>query len=100
MKVLVEHEKSISAVAISEDGKHVLTGDNDGQALLWSFKDGKSYKHFMRKIIKIVFLGAVVHKFTRHKTTIVAVEFANDSSIAITGTTFSFISIELFSCSL
>jgi WD40 repeat protein len=39
-KVLVEHEQSITAVAISEDGKHVLTGDKDGQAIIWSFKDG------------------------------------------------------------
>jgi hypothetical protein len=29
-------------VAISEDGKHVLTGDKDGQALIWSFKDGNT----------------------------------------------------------
>jgi len=29
-------------MAISEDGKHVLTGDKDGQAIIWSFKDGKS----------------------------------------------------------
>jgi WD40 repeat protein len=40
-KVLVEHEQSITALAISEDGKHVLTGDKDGQAIIWSFKDGK-----------------------------------------------------------
>jgi len=36
----VEHEYSVTAVAISEDGKHVLTGDSEGQAILWSFKDG------------------------------------------------------------
>ena len=56
-------------------------------------------KNFMKKIVEIVFLGAVVHKFTRHKTAIVAVTFANDSSIAITGTKFSFISTELLYCS-
>jgi WD40 repeat protein len=42
LKVLVEHEQSITAIAISEDGKHVLTGDKDGQAIVWSFKDGKN----------------------------------------------------------
>lgn len=40
-KVLVEHEQSITAVAISEDRKHVLSGDKDGLAIIWSFKDGK-----------------------------------------------------------
>jgi WD40 repeat protein len=40
LKVLVEHEQPITAIAISEDGKHVLTGDKDGQAIIWSFKDG------------------------------------------------------------
>ena len=43
-QVLVEHEQSITAVAISEDGKHVLTGDKDGQAIIWSFKDGKTIR--------------------------------------------------------
>ncbi len=42
-KVLVEHEQPITAIAISEDGKHVLTGDKDGQAIVWSFKDGKNW---------------------------------------------------------
>ncbi len=42
-KVLVEHEQSVTAMAISEDGKHVLTGDIDGQAIIWSFKDGKQF---------------------------------------------------------
>ncbi len=50
-KVLVEHEQSITAVAISEDGKHVLTGDKDGQAIIWSFKDGK-YIHFLSFLMK------------------------------------------------
>ncbi len=40
-KVLVEHEQAITAIAISEDGKHVLSGDKDGQAIIWSFKDGR-----------------------------------------------------------
>jgi len=40
-KVLVEHEQSITALVISEDGKHVLTGDKDGLAIIWSFKDGR-----------------------------------------------------------
>ena len=42
LKVLVEHEQSITAVVISEDKKHVLTGDESGQAIIWSFKDGKN----------------------------------------------------------
>jgi WD40 repeat protein len=40
-KVLVEHEQPITALVMSEDGKHVLTGDTDGLAMIWSFKDGK-----------------------------------------------------------
>lgn len=40
-QVLVEHEQPITAVAISEDGKHALTGDTSGQAIIWSFIDGK-----------------------------------------------------------
>ena len=40
-QVLVEHEQSITALVISEDGKHVLTGDIDGHAIIWSFKDGE-----------------------------------------------------------
>jgi hypothetical protein len=28
-------------LVISEDGKHVLTGDKDGLAIIWSFKDGR-----------------------------------------------------------
>ena len=38
----MEHEQPITALVISEDGKHVLTGDKDGLAIIWSFKDGES----------------------------------------------------------
>lgn len=92
LQVLVEHETSITAVAISEDGKHVLTGDKDGQAILWSFKDGKNETSLDRtenkkKISRNnrAFLGAVVHKLMGHKSTVVTVAFTIDCNTAITG---------------
>lgn len=54
LKVLVEHEHSITAVAISEDGKHVLTGDISGLAIIWSFKDGKNTSENNRSYLYII----------------------------------------------
>ncbi len=54
IKVLVEHEQSITAIAISEDGKHVLTGDKDGLAIIWSFKDGIKLNFILKLFIFFV----------------------------------------------
>lgn len=40
-KILKGHTNEINSVAISKDGKYILTGSNDNTAILWNTEDGE-----------------------------------------------------------
>jgi WD40 repeat protein len=68
LRAVLQHQKPITVLAFSPDGKVVLTGDQTGTARLWETRTGKP-------------IGPALH----HQALVCAVAFSPDSKTVLTG---------------
>ena len=66
--VLQGHEKNILSIAVSADGRYILSGSDDHTAKLWDSKSGKC-----------------IHTFAGHKSPVRTVSFSPKGLFALTG---------------
>ncbi len=70
-QVLVEHEDTITCVAVTEDNRFVISGSADKNLLVWSLST-----------------GLAENKFVGHTDKVTTVKATKDSSVAVSGKVF------------
>ncbi len=65
---LAGHQKDVHALAVSRDGRHVLSGGDDGRAFLWDLE-----------------MGVLLRKLEGHSRQITSVALSPDDRFAVTG---------------
>ena len=67
-QVLVEHEGTVTAVAVTNSCEHVVSGSADNKILIWNLSTGTVQNHL-----------------TGHSGTITALRLTNDGNVLISG---------------